>query len=179
MGMKVVASLVLALTVMTGVAAACPPGRPCLKYQRREITVVETPIGYRRVTAKAIPRWSRDGIARFLANSVWEPIVVAKKVDPNVPVAARSPIIHYMMPPKIRLVPADLAATTVLDGGEALVLQRRIEKQGRAILVEVDANVFELRPCAKNRAFACLVQTSLTLSPVEETTAGFAQPPPP
>jgi hypothetical protein len=60
---------------------------------------------------------------------------------------------------------AQIESGTVQQGGE-IILIRRIEKRGKAILVEVNDRVLELVACAgkDKKGHACLVPTKLSLA---------------
>jgi hypothetical protein len=196
-------ALVIAAGLVTDVgrAAACAIGSPCTKYKRNDVVLHEKAVGYRRAVRGAMPRWSYARIARFLTSAAWDPITArqaaveayrackrtrrravcaepAASPPPRADLGDRGST-TYVRPPRIVFATADRAGAAA-KGGARVVIVRRIEKRGAAVLVEVDHQTFRLAACATALGYTCLDTTPLTLAPIEPAAPadGFAAPPP-
>ncbi|MGE0867565.1 MAG: hypothetical protein AB7P03_03320 [Kofleriaceae bacterium] len=157
-------AILLVLLAAERAAEACCIGCACTKYKNRGLDpaeVTEEPVyGYTHSVAGRIPRWSRARIAGFLATGTWKPITPTS--SPNA----------TQLDPHAHVVPAQpFQFVTAAKAGHATranpVLIRRIEKHGRAILVEVNGRTFKLAPCLGKRGTTCLVHPGeLALAPI-------------
>jgi hypothetical protein len=183
-----VIAIVLALLALERVADACCVGCACTKYRQRlhdfddDVPVTEPVYGYTHSVTGALPRWSAARIAKFLASGTWKPIT-ASSLPKDAVVARLAPSMRVLPAPSIQFMTADKVGKTTVTN---TVLIRRIEKQGRAILVEVDDRTFKLAPCLRKRDTVCLVDPgTLTLAPLPPPgdapapNDGFAKPPAP
>lgn len=175
-------TVLAALAVVERPAEACCVGCPCTKYKDRgkQRILAEQVLGYTHSVVGGIPPWSYARIARFLARGTWQPIT-PRSLPTGAQVVDQDTVV--IEAPSIQFITADKAGTKTRG---AAVLIRRIEKQGSAILVEVDDRTFKLAPCPRKRATTCLVDPgNLTLAPVAppddppDPTGGFAKPPTP
>jgi hypothetical protein len=167
-----IAAVVLALIALDAAAAsACPASvRRCKKNMRRPGPFEEPVIGYASTAPGSIPRWSYDRIAAFLARGPWTPITDRESLV-RVGIIRPGEVI-WVMPPRIVFATAEQAAELHIK--DSIVLIRRIEKQGAAILVEVDGLTYRLTACSKLASRACLVQTKLDFDPIEPAVAAPA-----
>ena len=163
--MQRIVVFVVALIALGAVrASACPVSHhPCKKHMVQPEAVEERLIGYSSTVRGSIPRWSYDRIAAFLARGPWAPIT-ADRSEYRKAFGGRMPKVIWVKPPRIVFATADDAAKMHIS--DALVLLRRIEKQGPAILVDVDGLTFRLTACTGRPDYACLVQTKLDFAPV-------------
>jgi hypothetical protein len=171
--------VLLAMLVTERVAEACCLGCACTKYKDRdgvpEIYVVQDiPPGYTRSVKGALPAWSIERITKFLTVGTWKP-------HPTVlPKGASRPTNVRVVPaPVLRFITAEQAGEEVSKTSGLPVLIRRIEKHGRAILVEVDDRTYKLAACPKQPGFVCLLPPgTLALRPIPPPGDSFAEPPP-
>jgi hypothetical protein len=179
--------IALALATLERAADACCLGCPCTKYQPRTETYRQPVYGYTHSVKGALPKWSVERVAAFLARGTWTPITTAPRGA-----AAKSPVkpnndldgarVTYEMIPALplRFAPADQANKG--RPKERLVLIRRIEKQPKAILVEVDSEVWKLAACPRKAGYVCLLPApDMQLAPIpppgDGSGNGFAKPP--
>lgn len=170
--------ILLALLAAERVADACCLGCACTKYKDRQLsqpTLQQQASGYAHSAKGVVPGLSK--ITSFLTSGTWTPLpIVYGKND-----AQPTPDALVIPPPTIRFVTADKAdAPSKLPG--QIVIVRRIEKHGRAILVEVDDRTFKLAMCAApKQRYACLVDPGplkLREIPPPGDGGSFAKPPP-
>ena len=114
----------------------------------------------------AVPSFSHKKIAKFLAVGIWTPITAPQTVGAVQVVAA--PVIQFVSTPE--------QADNLDDRAGQVVWIRRIERHKKTILVEVDDRVFKLAPCPKKKGYACLLDTDLQLTPIEEPAAPEEEP---
>jgi hypothetical protein len=169
--------ILLALVAVERAADACCLGCACTKYKDRHLdekifTVQDVAPGYTRSVRGALPAWSIERITAFLTRGEWKPhpTVLPKG-------AARPTNVRVMPAPVIRFLTADTAGEPS-DSAAHPVLIRRIEKHGRAILVEVEDRTYKLGACPKKAGFVCLLPPgTLALRPIPPP-GSFAAPPP-
>jgi hypothetical protein len=161
-----IAALVLAVLALDAAGAgACPvSAHPCNKNRRRPEPFEETAIGYAATVRGTIPQWSYDRIAAFLARGPWDPIT-ADHTSFAKAIGIRPGEVIWVKPPRIVFATAEAAAEMHIQ--DSIVLIRRIEKHGSAILVDLDGLTFRLTVCTRRPGHACLVQTKLDFDPVE------------
>lgn len=178
--MRWVLVAVMALVALPAIpAAACPPGRPCLKYRKRvPAERHEVPDRYMRVAKGGAPGFDRKRVARFLLGSAWRP-VYDKPVPPEGKVAGATKIIRET--DALRFVDP---SSTVPEAkpGERIVLVRYIEKNKGHTLVDVDGEIFALAACKTRKGYACLTISDIGFAeadPDHPIAPVFAQPPEP
>lgn len=174
--------ILVTLVAVERAANACCLGCACTKYkqqQDQDSTVQLPAVGYTHSVRGAVPRWSIDRITKFLTSGTWLPVTPKPpKVEVPREGAQRT---TYVPPPPLLFVAADQIKPAF--GRELRILVRRIEKQGSAILVEVNDRTFKLAPCAGKRGYTCLVDPGkLQLAPIpppgDPAVDRFAKPPP-
>jgi len=163
--MQRIAVLVVALIAIHAARArACPVSHhPCKKYMPRPEVIEEAAIGYASTVKGSIPRWSYDRIAAFLARGPWAPIT-GDRSEYKKAFGGRMPKVIWARPPRIVFATGEQAAEMHVN--DSIVLLRRIEKQGAAILVDVDGLTFRLATCPNRAGYTCLVKTTLDFAPV-------------
>jgi hypothetical protein len=172
--MRIVALALAVLALAAVPASACPIGRlgapPCKKNRRQPEVIEEAAIGYASTVRGAIPRWSYERIAAFLARGAWAPITGDRSVYRRIFEGQPMPKdIHWVKPPRIVFASAEDAAD--MHSNDSIVLLRRIEKHGAAILVDLDGTTFRLMACKSRPDYACLFPTMLAFDPIEPAPA--------
>lgn len=168
--------VLLALIAAERAADACCLGCACTKYkdQHHKIQPViqQQARTYVHSTKGAVPGLSK--ITAFLTTGTWTPEPIVYKSHEAQP----TPDARVVPPPTIRFATADKADQPSTLPGQ-MVLVRRVEKHGSAILVEVDGRTFKLATCPKKAGYACLVDPGkLTLRPIPPPGDDrFAKPP--
>lgn len=127
----------------------------------------EPVIGYASTVRGSIPRWSYDRIAAFLARGRWDPITDRESLTRGGII--RPGEVIWVKPPRIVFATAEQAAAMHIK--DSIVLLRRIEKKGAAILVDVDGLTYQLTSCRNRPGHACLVHTKLDFDPIEPAVA--------
>ena len=96
-----------------------------------------------------MPAWNHERITKFLAGSVWRPVLDAK--------AKPSPPYTRQIQPEPFVFVEEARVDDLLYDGRVVIIGR-IAKQGAAILVEIDGATWKLQACAGNKGHACLVK---------------------
>jgi hypothetical protein len=181
-----VIAIFLAFLALERVADACCMGCACTKYKQDlhddDVPMNEPVLGYTHSVTGDLPQWCYARIAKFLASGTWKPITQSS-LPKGVLVAKLDPTVRVIPAPSIQFMTADkLGKPTVAKA----VIIRRIEKQGRTVLVEVDDRTFKLAACPRKRNTVCLVDPgTLALVPIPPPgdapapNNGFAKPPAP
>jgi hypothetical protein len=166
--------ILFGLVAVERAADACCLGCPCTKYKDQRPAVLQQDArAYTHSVKGVVPGFSK--ITRFLTTGTWTPQPIVYKANDAQPIPGTT----LVPPPTIRFVTADMADVPSKLPGQ-IVIVRRIEKHGSAILVEVDDRTFKLAACPKKPGFACLVEPGkLTLREIPPPGDGFAKPPAP
>lgn len=170
-----IVALALALVAIDAVPArACPiSAHPCKKYRPQPEVIEEAAIGYSSTIRGSIPSWSYERIATFLARAPWAPITGDRSMYRRM-FGGRMPRVTWVKPPRIVFASAEHAADMKI--ADSIVLLRRIEKHGAAILVDLDGTTFRLTACAKRPQYACLFPTTLQFDPIDPAPATAPAP---
>ncbi len=161
------AVVVVSTLVVGHRAEACPPGRPCRKYDARiPTTQYESPDRYVRSTKGAPPAFDRKRVARFLITGTWKPTYdrPSTAAAPRPMVAGQPQIIRET--DTLRFVDPTKPIPDARPG-ERIVLVRYVERNKGRTLIDVDGEIFWLRPCAPRKDRGCLVPSELGLPEVD------------
>jgi len=163
-------TLLIALAALSRAASACPAGSkgPCRRGMRNNAveptTIVVIATSFTHASKGAVPAFSLSAISKFLAQSTWTPVFESPPPSTATPNGGGT---QYIVPSTIQFMTAAKLAKNDTTPIAQVVTIRRIEKHGKAILVEVDDQVFQLAACPDKKGYACLLPTSLALRPVK------------